>query len=271
MCFLWHWCHDDCICLYSLGVYFGHLKIHVCCTLKFLDCLHKWCLIWFLWPPYEVSQLGLSIYSFICAYTSAYLCICLWDHTQLSQPVKGGLGTCVLTSDPEVFLSMHGQNTAPALLNEIVSRHEMLAFFSFLTMERGVSGRMTERYPKCSISQYLPIINGRPRATRKKKQNKTLAMEKERSLALAFSPQDFWFYREMAGSGMFALMNRITCWRQKVPTENNPLISQVNKPGSREGKDFLLVRLPAKVRAGPAPPPGPNRSPSWRALCTPVS
>ena len=40
---------------------------------------------------------------------------------------------------------------------------------------------------------------------------KTLAMEKERSLALAFSPQDFWFYREMAGSGMFALMNHITC------------------------------------------------------------
>ena len=169
MYFLWHWCHDDCIWLYSLGVYFGHLKIHVCCTLKFLDCLHKWCLIWLLWPPYEVSQLGLSIYSFICVYTSAYLCICLWDHTQLSQPVKGGLGTCVLTSDPEVFLSMHGQNMAPALLNEIVSRHEMLAFFSFLTMERWVSGRMTERYPKCSISQYFPIINGRPRATRKKK------------------------------------------------------------------------------------------------------
>ena len=140
MYFLWHWCHDDCIWLYSLGVYFGHLKIHVCCTLKFLDCLHKWCLIWLLWPPYEVSQLGLSIYSFICVYTSAYLCICLWDHTQLSQPVKGGLGTCVLTSDPEVFLSMHGQNMAPALLNEIVSRHEMLAFFSFLAMERWVSG-----------------------------------------------------------------------------------------------------------------------------------
>lgn len=269
MYFLWHWCHDDCIWLYSLGVYFGHLKIHVCCTLKFLDCLHKWCLIWLLWPPYEVSQLGLSIYSFICVYTSAYLCICLWDHTQLSQPVKGGLGTCVLTSDPEVFLSMHGQNMAPALLNEIVSRHEMLAFFSFLAMERWVSGewqRGTLSAVFLSTSHYKWRAKSYP-----KKKKKTLAMEKERSLALAFSPQDFWFYREMAGSGMFALMNHITCWRQKVPTENNPLVSQVNKPGSREGKDFLLVRLWAKGRAGLAPPPDPNRSPFWHALCTPIS
>lgn len=158
-----------------LGGIFGHLKIHFCCTLKFLDCLHKWCLMWFLWLLYEVSQLGLSIYNFICVYTSTCLCICLLDHAQISQPVKEGPGA----SDPEVFLSMRDQNMAPALLDEIDSRHEMLVVFSFLTVERWVSGRMTERYPKCNSSWYFPIINGRPRATprpkRKKKKQKTFS------------------------------------------------------------------------------------------------
>ena len=30
-----------------------------------------------------------------------------------------------------------------------------------------MSGRMTEMYPKCNVSQFFPIINGRPRTTQK--------------------------------------------------------------------------------------------------------